>query len=101
MTIKHIVLCISNSLLVALLITTSHANPQNIRIEAKFSPPSVSSTSRSTYKIVIHGTQQNPQGKLPHVPGLKISNNPQSFRSANFINGVPSVRVELTFQVQP
>ena len=101
MTIKHIVLCISNSLLVALLITTSHANPQNIRIEAKFSPSSVSSTSRSTYKIVIHGTQQNPQGKLPHVPGLKISNNPQSFRSANFINGVPSVRVELTFQVQP
>jgi hypothetical protein len=73
---------------------------QNFRVESNFSPASISSSSRSSYKVVIHGTQQNPQGVLPQVPGLRISNNPQSLRSANFINGVPSVRVELTFQVQ-
>ncbi|HAD21789.1 MAG TPA: hypothetical protein DCF87_06710 [Opitutae bacterium] len=74
---------------------------QSIRVEANFTPSSVSNTSRTVYKVVIHGTQQNPQGSLPQVPGLRISNNPQSLRSANFINGVPSVRVELNFQVQP
>lgn len=74
---------------------------QNIRVEASFTPSSISSTSRTVYKVVIHGTQQNPQGSLPQVQGLRISNNPQSLRSANFINGVPSVRVELNFQVQP
>ena len=74
---------------------------QSIRVEAGFTPSSISSTSRTVYKVVIHGTQQNPQGSLPQVPGLRISNNPQSLRSANFINGVPSVRVELNFQVQP
>ena len=74
---------------------------QNIRVEANFTPSSISSTSRTVYKVVLHGTQQNPQGSLPQVQGLRISNNPQSLRSANFINGVPSVRVELNFQVQP
>ncbi|MAH25535.1 MAG: hypothetical protein CMI19_01030 [Opitutae bacterium] len=74
---------------------------QTIRVEAIFTPSSISSSSRTVYKVVIHGTQQNPQGSLPQVPGLRISNNPQSLRSANFINGVPSVRVELNFQVQP
>ena len=74
---------------------------QTIRVEASFTPSSISSSSRTVYKVVIHGTQQNPQGSLPQVPGLRISNNPQSLRSANFINGVPSVRVELNFQVQP
>ncbi len=74
---------------------------QNVRVEASFTPSSISSTSRTVYKVVIHGTQQNPQGSLPQVPGLRISNNPQSLRSANFINGVPSMRVELNFQVQP
>ena len=74
---------------------------QNIRVEASFSPSSISSTSRSTYKVVVHGTQQNPQGTIPKVSGLRISNPPQSLRSANFINGVPSVRVELSFQTMP
>ena len=83
------------------LLISNHANSQNIRVEANFSPSTISSSSLSSYKIVIHGTQQNPQGKLPQVTGLRISNNPQSLRSANFINGVPSVRVELTFQAQP
>ena len=74
---------------------------QNIRVEASFQPNSISVSSVSTYKLVIHGTQQNPQGKRPTVEGLQISNNPRSLRSANFINGVPSVRVELSFQVKP
>ena len=83
------------------LLISSYANSQNISVEANFLPSTISSSSRSSYKIIIHGTQQNPQGQLPQVSGLRISNNPQSLRSANFINGVPSVRVELTFQVQP
>ena len=82
-------------------ISNSSIFGQNIRIEASFSPPSISSNSRSTYKVVIHGTQQNPQWAIPKVSGLKISNNPQSLRSANFINGVPSVRVELSFLTTP
>ena len=68
-------------------------------VESSFSPPSVSSTGRATYKVVIHGTQQNPQGSLPQVSGLRISNTRQTLRTANF-NGVPLVRVELSFQVQ-
>jgi hypothetical protein len=42
---------------------------QNIRVEASFTPSSISSTSRTVYKVVIHGTQQNPQGSLPQVQG--------------------------------
>ena len=98
MSIKSILTFI---LFVSLGIFVKKTEAQNIRVEATFTPPSISSTSRTVYKVVIHGTQQNPQGSLPQVPGLRISNNPQSLRSANFINGVPSVRVELNFQVQP
>jgi hypothetical protein len=88
-------------LYLSLTVLTSNLCAQKFRVEANFSPASISSSSRTTYKLIIHGTQRNPQGTLPQVPGLRISNNPQSLRSANFINGVPSVRVELTFQVQP
>ena len=98
MSIKSI---LSFLLFISLGIIAQKTEAQNIRIEASFTPSSISSTSRTVYKVVIHGTQQNPQGSLPQVPGLRISNNPQSLRSANFINGVPSVRVELNFQVQP
>ena len=94
-TILHLLLIFS------LGVTAQKTDAQNIRVEASFTPSSISSTSRTVYKVVIHGTQQNPQGNLPQVQGLRISNNPQSLRSANFINGVPSVRVELNFQVQP
>jgi hypothetical protein len=98
MSIKSI---LSFLLFISLGIIAQKTEAQNIRVEASFTPSSISSTSRTVYKVVIHGTQQNPQGSLPQVPGLRISNNPQSLRSANFINGVPSVRVELNFQVQP
>ena len=92
---------LSVSLVVSLCVLTNIVQAQNIRVEANFSPTSISRANRTIYKVVIHGTQQNPQGNLPQVPGLRISSNPQSLRSANFINGVSSVRVELNFQVQP
>ena len=38
---------------------------------------------------------------MPALSGLKISNSPQIFRSASFINGRPSVRLEMSFQVRP
>ncbi len=74
---------------------------QPLRVESKFQPPSITIAGQSTYKIIIHGSQQSPEGALPQVDGLLISKSPQSFRSASFINGVPSVRVELSFQVNP
>ena len=83
------------------LLITSYANSQNIRVEANFSPSTISSSSRSSYKIVIHGTQQNPQGQLLKLLDWKFRIILNPYASANFINGVPSVRVELTFQVQP
>lgn len=71
------------------------------RVEASFSPPSITLEKTTIYKLVIHGTQDLPQGSLPPVPGLKISNSPQVFRTASFISGVPSVRLEMSFQVSP
>ena len=38
-----------------------NCDAQNVRVEASFTPSSISSTSRTVYKVVIHGTQQNPQ----------------------------------------
>jgi len=73
----------------------------NVRIEAIFDPSSITLSNRTSYKIVIHGTQSNPQGAVPQVPGLVLSNNPRTFRSASFINGVPSIKAELSFDVSP
>jgi len=73
----------------------------NVRIETSFEPPSITLANRTSYKIVIHGTQSNPQGTVPPVPGLVLSNNPRTFRSASFINGVPSIKAELSFDVHP
>lgn len=77
------------------------AQNQAIRAEAAFTPPSVSLGNNSIYKVIIYGTQALPTGKIPTVAGLAISNSPQAFRSASLINGVPSVKTELSFQVRP
>ena len=73
----------------------------NVRIETRFEPASITLSNRTIYKIIIHGTQNNPQGAVPQVPGLVLSNNPRTFRSASFINGVPSIKAELSFDVSP
>jgi hypothetical protein len=73
---------------------------RNTRAEASFSPPSITLANSTIYKVVLHGTQDNPEGSLPAVPGLSISNSPQVFRSASFSNGTPSVRLEMSFQVK-
>ena len=78
-----------------------HSQGQNLRVESSFQPPSITLSNNSVYKVIIHGSQENPQGSLPQVPGLIISNSPQTFRSASFRNGVPSVRLEISFQVKP
>ena len=80
---------------------SNFAQNNNIRIESSFQPPSITLANSSVYKIVIFGSQENPKGTIPQIPGLTISNSPQTFRSASFINGVPSVRLELSFQVKP
>ncbi len=74
---------------------------RNVRAEAFFSPPSITLSNSTIYKVVLHGTQDSPQGSMPALSGLKISNSPQIFRSASFINGRPSVRLEMSFQVRP
>ena len=85
---------------VFLLLTTLSAKAQ-IRIEAKFQPASITLSKTSVYKIIIHGTQDNPKGNIPSIDGLNLSSSPQTFRSASFINGVPSVRLEMSFQARP
>ena len=70
------------------------------RAEASFSPPTITLSNSSLYRVVIHGTQGTPKGAMPTVPGLKISNSPQILRSASLINGFPSTRVEMSFQVR-
>ncbi len=79
----------------------SFAQNQAIRVEASFSPSSVSIGKNSVYKVVIFGTQALPEGKMPSIPGLTISNSPQVFRSASLFNGIPSVTMELSFQARP
>ena len=74
---------------------------QKIRIEADFSPSAITLSRQTTYKVTIHGSQQSPSGSLPAVDGLGISGNPRVFRAASFLNGVPSVRLELSFSVKP
>ena len=74
---------------------------QKLRIESNFQPATISMTQNTIYKVIIYGSQENPQGTMPTVSGLSISNSPQTFRSASFINGVPSVRLEMSFQVKP
>ena len=49
----------------------------------------------------MHGTQKNPIGSVPSVDGLNFSTPPRTLRSASFVNGVPSVRFELSFTVTP
>ncbi len=83
------------------LLPKADIHGQNLRVESSFQPPTVTISNNSVYKIVIHGSQENPQGSIPQIPGLSISNSPQIFRSASFINGVPSVRLEMSFQVNP
>ena len=73
----------------------------SIRVESSFQPPQITISNSSIYKIIIYGSQENPQGSIPQVSGLSISNSPKIFRSASFINGVPSVRLELSFQINP
>ena len=84
-----------------LLLGAEEINGQQLRVESSFQPPSITIANNSVYKIIIHGSQENPQGSLPQIPGISISNSPQTFRSASFINGVPSVRLEMSFQIKP
>ena len=72
-----------------------------IRVEATFEPQNITSANTTIYKIVVHGTQQSPLGAVPSVDGLTFSSPPRTLRSASFINGVPSIRFELSFTVTP
>ena len=71
-----------------------------VRVEASFEPTTITLSNTSTYKI-IHGSQQALSGSVPSVDGLNFSSPPRTLRSASFVNGVPSVRFELTFTVTP
>ena len=72
-----------------------------VRVETSFEPTTITLSNTSTYKIIIHGSQQAPGGSVPPVDGLNFSSPPRTLRSASFVNGVPSVRFELTFTVTP
>jgi hypothetical protein len=72
-----------------------------VRVEASFEPTTITLSNTSTYKIIIHGSQQVTGVSFPPVDGLNFSSPPRTLRSTSFVNGVPSVRFELTFTVTP
>ncbi len=72
-----------------------------INVETSFEPSTITQANSSTYKVVIHGSQQSPSGAVPSVDGLRFSPQPRTLKSASFINGVPSIRFELSFAVSP
>ncbi len=72
-----------------------------INVETSFEPPTITQANSSTYKVVINGSQQSPSGAVPSVDGLRFSPQPRTLKSASFINGVPSIRFELSFTVNP
>jgi hypothetical protein len=93
--------CLTLLLLSLFSFNICYSQGQNLRVESSFQPPSITISNSSVYKVVIYGSQENPQGSRPQVSSLIISNSPQIFRSASFINGVPSVRLEMSFQIKP
>lgn len=72
-----------------------------IKVETSFEPSTITQANHSTYKVVINGSQQSPSGAVPSVDGLRFSPQPRTLKSASFINGVPSIRFELSFTVSP
>lgn len=74
---------------------------EEIRIEAFFEPSTIPLSHSSSYRIVVNGTQKVPLLSPPAVPGLEFSSNPQTLRSASWINGVASVKLEFIFRATP
>ena len=72
-----------------------------INVETSFEPSTITQANSSTYKVVINGSQQSPSGAVPSVEGLRFSPQPRTLKSASFINGIPSIRFELSFKVSP
>ena len=64
----------------SVLFTPALSSAEAVRIETSFDPPNITLANTSTYKIVVHGSQQGPAGGLPQIDGLKFSNPPQTFR---------------------
>ena len=68
-----------------------------IKIQSSFEPAAITLSNPAVYKVVIEGSQNPPKGSIPKVPGLDISNNPQTFRKVSLVNGVTSIKLELSF----
>lgn len=71
-----------------------------IKIESSFEPAAITLSNSTVYKVVIEGSQNPPKGSIPKVPGLNISNNPQTFRKVSLVNGVTSIKLELSFSAR-
>jgi hypothetical protein len=83
------------------MLTASSGQQPQVQIEAYFEPSAVTLSNSSAYKIIIQGSQNSPKGSIPNVPGLEISNNPKTFRKVSLINGVTSIKLELSFSTRP
>ncbi len=92
---------LTSFLITLLLLCSNSKSDGEITIESSFNPTTITSSRTSTYKVIVHGSQQGPVGSMPSVKGLRFSSPPHTLRSASFINGVPSVRFELSFTVTP
>ena len=77
----------------------SFGQQAEIRVQSLFEPDAITLSRQASYKVIIHGSQQSPEGELPRVDGLVISNNPNLLRSASFNNGMASLKLELSFSV--
>ena len=79
----------------------SWGQSQKVQIESYFEPSAITLSNNCVYKVIIQGSQNSPKGAIPSVTGLEISNNPQTFRKVSLINGVTSIKLELSFSVRP
>jgi len=91
----------SYSLFLIGLLPFSWGQSQMVQIESYFEPSAITLSNNCVYKVIIQGSQNSPKGAIPSVPGLEISNNPQTFRKVSLINGVTSIKLELSFSVRP
>ena len=80
---------------------TPDLQAQQIRIESSFEPSSITLSRQTIYKVTIRGSRQSPRGNLPSVQGLAISRNPTTSTSVSLVNGVASMRLDLSFVVKP
>ena len=82
------------------LVSSSLGQQAEIRVQSLFEPEAITLSRQTSYKVIIHGSQQSPEGQLPAVDGLDISSSPNLLRRSSFNNGRASHKLELSLAVK-